>query len=131
MSRRNFKAFDQRTGRLERAIQLVEDGQTGVLVKRGTQDRRHPLDRPVAPPLDRAALKAPKPEIQRGTTTIYIGYTDVLPGSNYERPGISALSIATTGGTFSYFTVGGGYGFGGYGEYAYGGAIASTVDGSF
>lgn len=124
MSRRGrFYARDQRTTRLERAVSLIEDGHyKNILVKKGTQDREHPLDRPVIPGLDRVQIKAGRnyKETQTGRTIINVGY-EAGAESNFIRPGVDALKFAETGGTVTFQTPIGGYGEFGYGAYGYGG----------
>lgn len=54
---RKHRAYDQRTGRLERAIDLIEDGdQRGLKVHRREADAEHPLRRPFKIGADRANL---------------------------------------------------------------------------
>lgn len=128
-SRQRFYGRDMRTTRLERAVSLVEDGQTGVLVKRGTADDKHPLDMPIVPPIDRATLKkgVHYKEVQTGRTLILVGY-EALARSNWQRTAPSVLTIHPTGGTFAYYTVDGGYGEEGYGVLGYGGYSATAIE---
>ena len=55
-SKRNrMKVIDQRTGRLARAVQMVEDGEIrGLYVRKGEEDREHPQKYPKVIPPDRA-----------------------------------------------------------------------------
>lgn len=54
---RKYKAYDERTGRLERAIDLVEDGEIkGLKVSRREADDEHPQKRPLRVGPDRANL---------------------------------------------------------------------------
>lgn len=56
MSKRyNFKALDQRTGRLERACTLLEDGERAK-IKTREPDPLHPQSRPRTIGLDRAQI---------------------------------------------------------------------------
>lgn len=55
--RYNFKSLDQRTGRLERACTLLEDGERPRLKTR-EPDPRHPLSRPFVIGMDRAQVVA-------------------------------------------------------------------------
>ena len=129
-NRNRWKRFDQRTGRLERAVAMVEDGNTGMWVRRGEDDKKHPLDKTFVPPIDRAQLKGnPVPEPMRGTTVIDVGYASV--GSNFERPQMDVITIPTSGGTFTYTTADGGYGEGGFGEFGYGGATGVDEEGIY
>lgn len=49
-----FKAYDQRTGRLERAVDIIQDGdEPGLWVARAEADPPHPLRRKVIIPPDR------------------------------------------------------------------------------
>ena len=129
-SRSRFKSIDHRTGRLERAVTLVEDGETGMLVRRGEQDRKHPLSRKFTPPLDRATIRGEvDPEPTRGPTILDVGY--MVTGSNFERPIMSVITIPTTGGTYTYNTADGGYGEGGFGEFGYGGWTDIDEEGNY
>lgn len=120
LRRSRFKAIDQRSGRLERAVILTEDGETGMLVRKGDRDKPHPLSKPFQPPIDRAVLLGKtEPERQPGTTVIDVGYES--PGSNYERPSMGVLTIQQTGGTITYNVNDIGYGEDGYGSFGYGG----------
>lgn len=57
--RRRFKALDGRTGRLERAVNLIEDGEArGLKVARREADKPHPLSNPSPIPVDRATIVA-------------------------------------------------------------------------
>lgn len=54
LRRDKFKAYDQRTGRLERAVNLIQDGDEPALwVSRAEADPPHPLRRRVVIPPDR------------------------------------------------------------------------------
>jgi hypothetical protein len=53
--RYRFKSIDQRTGRLERAVTLLEDGEIPRLKTRDP-DPRHPLSTPRVVGLDRAQV---------------------------------------------------------------------------
>ena len=54
---RKHRAYDQRTGRLERALDLIEDGDVkGLKVHRREADPEHPLRRPFRVGADRANL---------------------------------------------------------------------------
>jgi len=115
MARRSkFKAYDGRTGRLQRAIDMVEDTETGLRMIPGEIDKKHP--KPIRHvPLDRVAIMGKDwvNEVQRGLTQIDVGYT---ANSNFERPGIPSVNIASTRGYAEYTTA---YGFGiaGFGGY--------------
>ena len=130
LRRSKFKAIDQRSGRLERAVALTEDGVTGMLVRKGDHDRPHPQSAPRPMPIDRATLLgAPEPEMQRGDTVIDVGYSN--PGSNYERPDMPVITFPGTGGTITYNINDIGYGEQGYGEYGYGGFSSFGVEASW
>ena len=132
MSRRRarFKTFDQRTGRLERAVSMIEDGETGMLVRKGENDRAHPLSQKFVPPIDRASILGTfEPEPMRGDTILDVGYDSV--GSNFERPMMPVISIPTTGGTFVYSVGEEGYGEGGFGEFGYGGYTVIDGEGDY
>jgi len=69
---RKYKAFDQRTGRLERAIDLIEDGdKPGLRVHKFEADRFHPQRIPVRIGPDRIA---PRPPVGDEFRYVY-GYT--------------------------------------------------------
>lgn len=129
-TRRNrYVALDQRTGRLERAINLVNDGQEPNLkVMRSEADKYNPQTRGVRIPLDRVAVmgQAWISEPERGPTNVLIGYdAGASAGSNWERPGVPALHYGRSGG---FETISEGYGFGlyGFGQYGFGGVIPET-----
>ena len=55
--RRYFKRLDDRTGRLERAVNIINDGeQPNLRVHRREADPPHPLSKPRAIPADRAQI---------------------------------------------------------------------------
>lgn len=57
LRRNKFRAYDQRTGRLERAINIIEDGDSpGLKVARGEADQAHPLRKHPRIPPDRKNL---------------------------------------------------------------------------
>ncbi len=133
--RRHMKRLDDRTGRLERAINMVNDGIVpGILVRRGEQDRVHPQSMPRLVGLDRAQLK-PTPPIDDAleNAVFYVGFTAM--GSNFQRPNMPSLRFEQTWGTFTYYDDGTQYGYseGGYGQYGYGGGSTEepTVDQRF
>lgn len=118
--------MDQRTGRLERAVALVEDGHTGVLVKRGTEDRQHPLSQRFIVPIDRIQVKSPTQETQNGATTIDVG---MIPDqTTWQYQGIGSITLPGFSGTFGYLTIEGGYSEGGYGVSGYSGASADNLE---
>lgn len=54
---RKYRAYDERTGRLERAIDLIEDGEIkGLKTTRREADSEHPQRRPLRVGPDRANL---------------------------------------------------------------------------
>ena len=127
--RRYMKRLDDRTGRLERAINMVNDGIIpGILVRRGEQDLPHPQSYPKIVGLDRAQIKASPPIDDASLNTVfYVGITAI--GSNFQRPNMPMLRFANTWGTFTYFEVGSvGYSDGGYGQYGYGGYLSTEGD---
>jgi hypothetical protein len=109
--------LDARTGRLERAIHLLEDGhKAGVMTR--DPDRPHPQSRPVGPVIDRAMIRIPKPEVERGTFTYNVG----LEGnSNLERVQTPVLVFGLTWGTYEFSDVITGYSVYGYGQHGYSG----------
>lgn len=129
LSRNRFKRLDDRTGRLERAVNMVNDGMIpGIWVRKGEEDKPHPqsFPRPIGP--DRATLKALKDEDSASLNFTYrVGYT---ANSNFERPSIPCASFGITTGIYSYFLVTEyGYSEGGYGQFGYSGLDAGTEQG--
>ncbi len=58
--RRYFKRLDDRTGRLERAVNIINDGEKPNLrVHKREADKPHPLSSPRAIPADRAQIVGP------------------------------------------------------------------------
>ena len=132
--RRKFKAIDDRTGRLVRAIDLLEDGQNPkIKTTAANRDKFNPQSVTRRVPLDRVNLKggAFVPEVQSGYTRIDVGWIGNV-GSNFERQGIPSVTTNTNWGTYTYtygFGVDSGYGSMGYGFFGYGGDISSETDG--
>lgn len=119
--RHRYKRLDDRTGRLERAVNLINDGMIpGILVKRGEEDKPHPQLHPRQIGPDRADLKARK-DVDSATLnfTYRVGYT---ANSNFIRPSVTCASFGTTSGRYTYFLVTEyGYSVGGYGQFGYSG----------
>ena len=121
--RHRMKRLDDRTGRLERAVNMTNDGMIpGIRVRRGEEDKVHPQSVPRVVGLDRALLKAPKPADTAVRNFVYqVGYTS---NSNFERPSMPACNFGSTYGTYTYITAGSlGYGERGYGTFGYGGFL--------
>jgi len=124
--RSKYVKLDDRTGRLERAVALVNDGQDpSLMVRRGEADKYNPQTRKLRVPLDRIAIMGQgwAAEGFYGPTNILVGYdSGANAGSNWARPGIPAISYGYGGG---YITINEVYGFGkyGFGQYGFGGAI--------
>ena len=122
--RRYMKRLDDRTGRLERAINMVNDGVVpGILVRRGDEDKVHPQSVPRVVGLDRAQIKAQPPvDDSHVNTVFYAGFT--VTGSNFLRPQMPALRFDNTYGTYTYTKLGSlGYSEQGYGSFGYGGYL--------
>lgn len=120
-TRRHMKRLDDRTGRLERAVNLVNDGVIpGIKVARGEADRPHPQSRTKVIGLDRALLKAPKPpDVSERNLTIEVG---LFGNSNFERDGMPVCVHSTSWGDITFLATGSlGYGDEGFGEFGYGG----------
>ena len=107
MSSRRYrmKALDGRTGRLERAINLVEDGEVrGLWTKRSEADPAHPMSKPVVIGVDRAQImqgilpKSGDPE--RGYTH-RVGYTSSST-SLYTQRETQALGLTSGGAVLEY-----------------------------
>ena len=103
--RYRMKALDGRTGRLERAINLIEDGEVrGLWTKRSEADNPHPLSRPVTIGIDRAQImqgilpKSGDPE--RGYTH-RVGYTSSST-SLYTQRETQALGLTSGGAVLEY-----------------------------
>ena len=130
--RRHMKRLDDRTGRLERAVNMVNDGMIpGILVRRGEQDRVHPQSSPRVVGLDRASLKGFKPADNATTNFVFqVGFTGM---SNFLRPNMPACVFGSTSGTYTFSDVGEyGYSAGGYGEYGYGGYdLVAETEGTY
>lgn len=96
-SRSRMLARDRRTTRLERAVDLIEDGYVkGLIVKKGTADGPHPLDRPFTIPVDRTTIKGwPYREVERGDTFVDIGFAGL--GPDYQRGTVGGLRLSTPG----------------------------------
>jgi hypothetical protein len=140
MSRKTkFKAYDQRTGRLERAIDLIEDGDTkGIMVHRREADQEHPLRRPIRIGPDRSQVfrRGMQYRTAEGHMQIDVGYYGT--GSNFERASIPSVNISSGFGTITISYPTGGYGefgYGGYedgqGIYGYGGTASGGDEGTF
>jgi hypothetical protein len=91
MGKRKMLALDQRSGRLERAVMLLEDG-----VIRGLKVHRREADPPLLRPLnvgpDRATLKlTPYRESERGRFTFTPGYWGQ---SDLTRQGMPAITLS-------------------------------------
>jgi hypothetical protein len=84
--RRYFKRLDDRSGRLERAINIINDGENPNLrVSRQEADPPHPLTRPRAIPPDRVSIVGPGDKDLSITNYVWsVGYsagTDLLRAS--------------------------------------------------
>jgi hypothetical protein len=114
--------LDQRTGRLEKAIHLYEDGvRPGMMTRE--PDRPHPQSRSTGPVFDRAMLKIPKREFEKGSFTFTPG---LWGNSDLTRNDVPGLSLGVGNGVVQYsITAGGGYSYAtlaqGFGHFAYGG----------
>jgi hypothetical protein len=114
--------LDDRTGRLERAVNLVEDGlKKGFMVVRGERDTEHPQSRPVVVRVDRASITPFRPEIERGLTTYNFGLEGANTNSNWERPQVPSLKFQQATGTFGVTGLEGYSHDGGYSVYGFGG----------
>lgn len=119
--RRNaWKQLDQRSGRLERAVSLVEDGETGVMTTKRDRDYKHPLSTAFVAPLDRATIKGDViSEEQHGTTTVNVGMLG--SGNDFTREAVPVMALHVGGGVISYKSGATGYSELGFGEGSYGG----------
>lgn len=101
--RRRFKALDGRTGRLERAVNLIEDGELrGLKVARREADKPHPLSNPSPIPIDRTTIVAgmrgqDRPE-DKGFRFV-VGMT--LSGALHEMRTCPVLVLASGGAILS------------------------------
>jgi hypothetical protein len=119
-NRHRMMRLDQRTGRLERAVAMLEDGQRpGLLVHAREADRFHPQSISKVVGLDRAMVKAPKPELEKGTFNFSVGQWG---NSNFTRQQMPVCVFGVAWGTFTYSAAVGGYSHSyGYGALGYGG----------
>lgn len=123
-----YVRHDDRTGRLERAISLVNDGQDpSLVVARGEADKYNPQTRKMRIPLDRVAIngKSFAKELVSGPTNILVGYdSGANAGTNWERPSVPSIHYGLGGG---YITMIAPFGFGdnGFGQYGFGGALTA------
>ena len=101
--RRRFKALDGRTGRLERAVNLVEDGEArGLKVHRREADQPHPLSSPSPIPIDRATIVAGmrgQDKSEDKGFKFVVGFT--LSGALYESRSSPVLVLVSGGATAS------------------------------
>ena len=97
--RKRFKALDGRTGRLERAVNLIEDGEMrGLKVARREADKPHPLSNPGPIPVDRATIVAGmrgQDKSEDKGYTFVVGFT--LAGTLYEARSSPVLVLASGG----------------------------------
>lgn len=128
MRRSKMRAFDQRTGRLERAIDLIEDGQNPTLkVTRGEADKYNPQSRPIRPGPDRVSFRGPgTQEITRGRYVWMVGWT---ANSNFERPQMPTIVQGYNFAAYQYFYTAPDAGFGayGFGYFGFGGIAGDDI----
>lgn len=131
MARKSLmKAFDDRSGRLERAMDLIQDGQNPkLMVTRGEADRFNPQSIKRRVPPDRVHLKggAFAPERMIGRFIWMVGYT---ADSNFARPEMAAVVQGYNYAKYIYTNdvTGGGFGFQGFGFFGFGGVVEVGVD---
>jgi hypothetical protein len=123
-----MRAFDQRTGRLERAIDLVQDDQDRTIkTTRAEADKYNPQSRPIRPGPDRVMFKGPgTQEVQSGRYVWMVGGT---ANSNFERPSTPAIVQGYNFAKYTYVDLAESAGFGanGFGYFGFGG-YADTAD---
>ncbi len=104
-TRRNrFRRLDDRTGRLERAVNIINDGQMPSLrVHRREADEEHPLSRPFKIPVDRSTLLniGPAGNTEGRQVKIYVGYTPSISNLSATRT-TTAVMITSGGFTLTY-----------------------------
>lgn len=130
MRKSQFRKFDDRTGRLERALDLISDGQNpNVKTLRSEADRFNQQSVLRRVPPDRVQLRggAYAPEIMKGSFVWMVGWQGT---SNFDRPQSPAI---VQGYNFARYVwtkdgTGGGFGYQGFGFFGFGG-IAEESDG--
>lgn len=92
--RRYFKRLDDRSGRLERAINIINDGENPNLkVHIREADPPHPLTRPRAIPPDRVSIVGPGDKDQSVTDYVWrIGYA---AGTDLLRAPMTVIGLPT------------------------------------
>lgn len=103
--RYNFKALDQRTGRLERACTLLEDGEIARLKTR-EPDPLHPQSRPRTIGLDRAQVV----QGMRGEVKLedrqFVFRVGMTANSTFDGYRGSVSLVPSSGGFILTYTVG-------------------------
>jgi hypothetical protein len=118
-----MKVIDGRTGRLERAVSMVEDGIIPKLyVRNGEQDRPHPQSKRLKIAPDRALLRPPKTIVEGAAFTFRVGQS-LPPGSNlWEPPSVPVLSVVPPSGTVTGILLTGAFGEDRFGGGFFGGS---------
>lgn len=98
--RRYFKRLDDRSGRLERSINIINDGENPNLkVHIREADPPHPLTRPRAIPPDRVSIVGPSDKDLTITNYVWnVGYTG---GTDLLRPTVRVIGLPTPVAVFS------------------------------
>jgi len=93
--RRYFKRLDDRTGRLERAVNIINDGEKPNLrVHKREADKPHPLSTPRAIPADRAQIVGPSDLDSDVRGFVYtVGFT--ADAVTFRRPSLAVVSLTT------------------------------------
>lgn len=103
--RRLFKRLDDRTGRLERAVNLINDGeQPNLRVHKREADQPHPLTRPRAIPPDRSVvlgMKGPSGNDEGMGFTYEVGLT-TSSTSLYQQRTVPTLTLSSGGYVLTY-----------------------------
>lgn len=93
--RRYFKRLDDRTGRLERAVNIINDGdKPNLRVHKREADKPHPLSSPRPIPADRAQIVGPSDLDNDVRGFVYtVGFTS--DARTLLRPGLAVVSLPT------------------------------------
>ena len=93
--RRYFKRLDDRTGRLERAVNIINDGdKPNLRVHKREADKPHPLSTPRAIPADRAQIVGPSDLDSDVRGYIYtVGFTADV--ATFRRSSLAVVCLPT------------------------------------
>src|SRR5881392_2683276 len=115
--RHRMKMTDGRTGRLERAVTMVEDGMIpGLYVRNGENDRAHPQAKRLKIAPDRATLRQQKNNPEPTGPTVYrVGQTFPHGSNLWEAPSVPVLRACAPAGQVTGTLLTGSFGEGRFG----------------